>query len=269
MLLALDKHCELNKHQQTTHREMKKYLLLFISLFFFMTNGQAQGFAWGVKSGLSLGFQKWNNSERDPLFTYHAAAFIETLSEENRFTLFAQGGYHKRGSAIRIRSFVTVDPFTGMEREFRGRTTKYEFNNLSIAIGAKQKYDFGVSNKFYYLIGLRADYTINTNLDEFEEIALLTNGFYPLQIGVNEFNYGAVFGGGAEFALSDLISVVVELTINPDISRQYFQPPVPNAYDPFTMQNRSLPEQSIRNNTVELSVGFRFVRSVEYVEDDY
>ncbi|MEM9820825.1 MAG: outer membrane beta-barrel protein [Bacteroidota bacterium] len=248
---------------------MKKFLLFFCLLLLLFNQGQAQdGFAWGVKSGLTLGFQKWNNSDRDPLFTFHGAAFIETLSEENRFTLFAQGGYHKKGSAIRIRSFVFFDPATGMEREFSGRTTKYEFNNLSISLGAKQKYDWGVSSKFYYLIGLRGDYTVSTNLADFENIARVSS-LYPLEIGVNRFNYGAIFGGGAEFELSELISIFVELTINPDFSRQYYQPPIPDAYDPFTMGTRSLPEQSIRNNTVELSVGFRFIRSVEYIEDDY
>jgi len=247
---------------------MKKLLVLICPLLLLLSESQAQGFAWGVKGGLSLGFQKWNTSERDPLFTYHGAAFIETLSEGNTFTLFAQGGYHKRGSAIRIRSFVFVDPATGMERQFGGRTTKYEFNNLSVSIGAKQKYDFGINNKFYYLIGIRADYTVNTNLADFEDIARISS-LYPLEIGVNKFNYGGIFGGGAEFGLSDLISIFVELTISPDISRQYFQPPVDNVYDPFTMGTRNLPEQSIRNNTVELSVGFRFIRSVEYIEDDY
>ena len=225
----------------------------------------AQGFAWGLKGGLSLGIQKWNNSERDPLYTYHAIAFMESLSEENAFTLFGQAGYHKRGSAIRTRSFTAPDS-QGMLREFPGRTTKYEFNNASLSVGAKQKYDLGLSSKFYYLVGLRADYTINTNLEEFEEIALLTGGFFPLEIGVRKFNYGAIFGGGVEFELSELIGVVAELTINPDLSRQYFQPEVPNAFNPFTGMAQTLREQSIRNVTVELSVGFRFIRSVEYID---
>lgn len=228
---------------------------------------EAQSYAFGLKGGSTTGFQSWNNYDRDPLFSYHMIAFIESAPEGNEFAVFAQAGYHVKGSAIRNQNFF--NPING--NITRPPATKFNFNNASLTLGGKQKYDLGVNSKMYYLFGLRGDYTISTNFDQYEAInTALQSLFYPDDAFVRRWNYGATVGGGLEFPLSDYVSALVELTVNPDFSRQYFQPPIPNVPDPFTGQNRTLRETEIRNTTFEITVGFRFLHEIEYIDDvDY
>ena len=133
---------------------------------------QAQGFAFGAKGGLSVGFQKWGQqgSQRDPLMAYHGVAFIESAPEDNAFAVFAQAGYHVRGGAVRTRTRTILDN-NGNLRDLSGRTDRYEFRNISISLGGKQKLPLGSgSSKVYYFMGIRGDYTLNTNLEDYQSI---------------------------------------------------------------------------------------------------
>ena len=243
---------------------MKLYsILLGLILFTIGINAQETGgYYFGVKGGLSIGFQKWNSFERDPLFRYHGIIFTESATEEN-VGLFAQAGYHLKGSAIRTPSI------TNSFGTFNGFTTPFEFQNLSISVGAKQKFDIGVSdNKFYYIIGIRGDYTIGTNLrpDGISE----NHPFffsYPFDDFVNEINYGLIGGGGIEFPLSEFVGALIELTVNPDFSKQYNQPEIRNVINPISGNNSiTIPERNIVNTTFELTLGFKFLRKVEYID---
>lgn len=248
---------------------MKKHLLCFA--FILMSVGAlfSQGFAFGAKGGLTVGFQQWNSGQqRDALLTYHGIAFIESAPEDNAFAVFAQLGYNRRGGAIRSRAFTYIDPNTGAERRFTGNTTKYIFNNIALSLGGKQKRDFGSGdNKVYYLFGIRGEFTPSTNLAIYEERnALFGSLFYPENQFVQRFNYGAIIGGGLEFPLTDLIGMLLEFTVNPDFSKQYRQPPIPNVYNPFTRQPFDLPSQELSNTSLELTIGFRFLRKIEYID---
>ena len=53
---------------------MKKVLFIFLS-FITVHSIQAQSFAWGLKGGMTVGTQKWDNRSRDPLIKYHGIAF--------------------------------------------------------------------------------------------------------------------------------------------------------------------------------------------------
>ena len=241
---------------------MKKHILFLFAILLFSGTALAQSYAFGVKGGLTMGFQQWNNVERDPLYAYHGIAFIESAPEDNRFAVFAQAGYHIKGSALRNRRYFDL---SGNQR--RLPATKFEFRNISLTVGGKQKYDLGVRNKMYYLFGFRGDYTIDTNFDQYDAIdAPLVRAFYPFDGFVRKWNYGATIGGGIEFPISDYVSTLVEFTVNPDFSRQYFQPPLQNVYDPFTGQNRTLQEREVRNVTFEITVGFRFLHEIEYID---
>ncbi|MEO1516004.1 MAG: hypothetical protein AAFV95_13360 [Bacteroidota bacterium] len=247
---------------------MRKILLLSTFLFALLTTAQGQGFAFGLKGGMTAGFQQWNNFERDPLLTWHAIAFIETLTEDNAFSLFAQGGFHNRGSAVRIRAFTFVDPNTGGNRRFSGNTTRYEFYNVSLSAGGKQK--FLMSNEttsYYYLIGIRGDYNLGTNLDDLSGTNVAFNSpFFPQDPFVRDFTFGLILGGGLEFEFQELFGGLLEVTLNPDFTKQYEQLPIPNVYNPFTMQNQTLSETIVRNVTVEISLGIRFINRVEYID---
>lgn len=247
---------------------MKK-LLLICTLAFIGFSSYGQSYAFGVKGGLSVGFQQWGNSfQRDPLYRYHGIAFIESAPEDNQFALFAQGGYHVKGSAIRTFATVVQVP-TGGFREVPPQEIPFEFHNLSLTLGAKQKYDLsGVYG--YWLFGIRGDYTIDTqlrpdNLEEGNPYAII----YPFDEFVENFMFGVTLGGGFEFPLTEFISGLFEITVNPDFTNQYNQPEIRNVINPnpnSSQRTINISERQIRNTTIEVTLGFRFLHKIEYID---
>ena len=242
---------------------MKLKPLLPFVLFALIINGLcAQGTAFGIKGGLTLGIQKWNGFDQDPLFKYHGAISAESLDETAQFSIFAQAGYHLKGSALRNQNFQDLNGQT-----FRLSAQEFIFKNVSVVLGGKRKYDLKDAMKGYYLFGLRGDYTVGTNLDDYKEANAFNGGlFYPDNGFVKKWNYGVTLGGGFEFAFGELVGALLEFTVNPDFSYQYKQPAIPNVRDPYTGQNRTIPERTIRNVTFEISAGFRLLRKVEYID---
>ena len=190
------------------------------------------------------------------MFKYHGDLYIESLPAGNDFALFAQAGYHIKGSALR-----NLQANLGNGGVFRPPSQEFLFRNASVTVGAKQKFNFKDQAKAFYAFGIRGDYTLSTNLDSFREGNSIFGLFFPDNFFVRRLNYGVYLGGGLEFALADLIGAVVELNISPDFSLQYQQPSIPNVTDPFTSQLITLPERKIVNVVLELSVG---IRSVSY-----
>ena len=239
-----------------------RLLLLSIGLCGGLSLG-AQGFYFGLKGGPSLGIQQWNSFEQDPLLAYHVDAFIESNEEDAQaFSVFAQLGYHVKGSALRNqRAFLPGNEV------FRIPTREFQFRNAVLTLAGKKRLNFDGNFVPFYAFGVRGEYTINTNLDEYEEANRLFNNFYPTDIFVNRFQYGVYLAAGLELALGEAAGATVELSVNPDFSRQYFQQPLGNIIDPFRPgQTRSVPERSIRNITFELSVGIRLLRQIEYID---
>lgn len=242
---------------------MKIKHLLSVALFF-LTISQlcAQGTAYSFKGGLTLGIQKWNSLDQDPLFKYHGAICAESLDETSLFSVFAQAGYHLKGSALRNGNFLDQNG-----NFYRLSAQEFIFKNASLILGAKRKYDMSEVMRGYYLLGLRGDYTLGTNLDKYKAANEFNGGlFYPDNNFVRKWNYGISIGGGFEFAFGELVGGLLEITVNPDFSYQYRQPTIPNVRDPYTGQNRSIPERSIRNITFEITAGFRLLRKVEYID---
>jgi len=105
-----------------------KYLISCLFFLFILNSSFTQsGYHFGVKGGLSLASQNWNNSERRFLLTNHVNLFIESRDPDDKGSLFAQIGYHTRGSSIRI-SLLNA-----------GFDDGYTFKNASLLIGAKRK----------------------------------------------------------------------------------------------------------------------------------
>lgn len=248
-------------------------ILLCISLLSFALATQAQGTFFGVKGGMTIGVQQWNSFDRDPLIGYHGIFSMESVPYEGKWSLFAQAGYHLKGSAIRRSLFG--NPFNSSFVSFPAQ--RFEFHNISLSIGAKQVIGNLGSSNIYYLFGIRGDYTLDTNLDEYQRFAE-RNGIaatiYPLDVyftsetllGVRRLNYGFIAGGGLNFPFSEYVEGLIEFTVNPDFSLQYEQPAIPNVIDPITGQTRTLQERKIRNLTFEITVGARFLRKVEYID---
>lgn len=241
---------------------MKKLVFAILCLCMWMNDLSAQSYAFGVKGGLVIGTQTYGQfNGRDPLFAYHGDVFIETAPEGNEFALFAQAGWHVRGSSIFQPRFIDLSG-----NIFNGNATRYEYRNGVLILGGKQKFDFGQTSKAFYTFGIRGEYTINTNLDQYSTEVTLNRIYHPLDIFVRKLNYGLALSGGFEFPFSDFVSGIFEISLHPDFSLQYRQPPIENVFDPFTGTDRNYSEQLIRNNSLEVSLGFRFLRVIEYID---
>lgn len=242
-----------------------KNILIILSLSIMSVAAQAQGSAFGLKGGATVGIQRWNGLDQGALFKYHGIAYIETLDvEENLFSIFAQAGYHIKGSALRNTRFTLTNG-----NIFNLPAQEFQFRNVSLTIGGKKKFSVGSNpdNRAYYLLGIRGDYTLNTNLDEYSEANNVFSNFFPSDNWVRRFNYGATVGGGFEFPFSELVGGIIEFTVNPDLSRQYWQPALENVPDPYNPgNNRNIGERQIYNVTLEISLGLRFLRIVEYID---
>ncbi len=247
---------------------MKIKILSIALLWVSINNLSAQSVAYSVKGGLTAANQRFDGGgtyNNSLLFKYHGALSIENAPDDPTSVLFAQIGYHTRGHARRYQRGIYFNPQTQQLEETKGSTEKFVFNNLALIVGVKRR---GVLNneRAYYAVGLRAEYTVKTNLSDLNNLPSIYSLYYPTNDFVKKFNYGLTLSGGYEFPFSDLTGGFVELSIHPDISRQYFQPPiVVNA----TINGETIgtiPEQSIRNLTFELTLGFRFLRKVVYVD---
>lgn len=230
---------------------LKNTLILAICLFTSIS-AFAQSFWFGPKGVVSFNVQNWDGFERDPLFNINGDVFIETIDETSRSSLYAQIGYHTRGSSTRV-NFFNGD----------AQNQSFEFNNLVLEIGAKQKLTSETNAGPYYILGARAEYTLGTNLSDYVRF---NSAYYPIDDFVRKFNYGVTVGGGWEFEFSELIGGLIELTVNPDLSNQYEQQAIPNVENPFNGQTITLPERKVRNLTFEVKFGLRFMRKVEYID---
>lgn len=244
---------------------MRVFVFLFLLIgSCFSQQAWTQSYAFGLKVGPSLGIQNWNGFEQDLLIKYHGALFIETAPEDSYSSLFAQIGYHIRGSAFRNRLGVN---FNNNQID-RLPPTEFQFRNIALTLGFKRRYDLNTGNgQYYYSLGIRGEYTIDTNLEEYEFFASAFNTpIYPVDDFVNPLNYGAYLGGGLQFPFGELVAGFVEISFNPDFSNQYRQPSLQGIRSPFTGNNTTISERLIRNTTVELTFGMRFLRKVIYVD---
>lgn len=234
------------------------FYLLVLSLFF-VHHGFSQSYWFGAKGGAAMNFQSWGDGSfsgsvnRDPLFSLNSDIFIESYDEYKKGTLYAQVGYHTRGSSFRFFSFNNT--FT----EQQG----FKFRNIVAEVGAKKTLNLGKELEPYFILGIRGEYTIGTNLDDYINFGSL---YYPVSEFVRKFNYGVTAGGGFEMKMSELSNVFIEFSLQPDLSFQYEQQPLFSVIDPWTSQPVNLGLRQVRNLAVELKVGVKFLRKVEYID---
>lgn len=241
---------------------MMRFVCCLLALTILSGRLGAQSTAFVFNGGLSVGFQKWDNSfDRQPLYKYHAALAIESVNnEDDNASIFAQIGYHLRGSATRFRFYYQGGGIDQFSEEFI-------FRNFSLILGGKQKFPLGTSSKYFYYGGIRGDYTFSTNIDELGASNIYARIYYP-QVGfTNRWTVGVSVGGGLEFPFSELVGGQLALSVHPDFLYQYDQPSIPNVIDPLNPgQNTTLQARRIRNITIEISLGLRLLRKVVYEE---
>jgi hypothetical protein len=241
-------------------------LVSIFSCLLVIVSVKAQGTVYGIKGGLAVGNQSYNDggtSSNGLLFKPYGDLFMESAPSDNSGVMYMQVGYHPRGHAQRYPNGVYINS-QGQQQAFEGFTQEFIFHNVGLTIGFKKRNILNNPNA-YYLLGLRAEYTVKNNL----ATASNSGGFYnPYALQseyVKNFVYGLSLGGGYEFPFSELTGGFVEFSVHPDIGRQYYQPALSNIILP-NQPNTSISEQSIRNLSFEITVGFRFLRKIEYID---
>jgi hypothetical protein len=234
----------------------------FILICFIVSSGTiifGQSFWFGPKIGGAMCFQNWgdgrsgNGLNSDPLFSLNGDIVVESYDELKKGALYASLGYHTRGSSEQFLSFNNA---------FRFRQN-YKFNNVVLELGAKRSLNLSKDFDPYFLLGIRAEYTVSTNLEDFD---FMINPYTPRDVFVRKFNYGVSAGGGFEMEMSELSNVFFEFAIQPDLSFQYESPPA-RIIDPLQPnQTLDLPLTRVRNLSLELKVGIKFLRKVEYID---
>ncbi len=221
-----------------------------------MIDGYSQSTIFGPKVGLAAGFQSWQATRSQPLLSYHADLFLEGADQDAPSVFYGQIGIHTRGSRERV--FIPVG-----SNGFQELVQPIRFSNASLQLGAKKRINASDNKRPYYSFGLRLEYTLGDNFSDFEQFA----GFLPLNTFVNKWNYGASLAFGYEFPFSEFVGGIIEASVNPDLSFQYDQQQSFTIISPVTGRNENLPAQRIRNVTFELTVGFRFLHKVIYLDD--
>lgn len=234
---------------------MKKLCFVLILFSFSSLDLASQSFYFGPKGGLTIGTQKWQAySNRRPLLNIHADIFIESYSPENKGSFYTQLGYHTRGSSIRFINTLNLNSFT----------QGYSFNNLSLILGVKSPVK-GLSKSYpnyFYGVGVRAEYTLFTNLEEF--LGTASANFYPLDQFVRKFMYGINISGGILFDRREFVQPFIEFSLQPDLSPQYDQYFDLTTTNPWTGQPQIIRANKIRNVSFEVSFAVKFLRKVIY-----
>lgn len=225
------------------------------------------GYFFGLRGGLSLGSQDWSDIETELNLGFHGDLFYETLPVESTFSFWASAGYHQRGSRLSRRRVLGFGGNTRVTLP----ADNFLFNNVVVAVGGKQTVKYTGAADLYYLLGIRGEYNVSTNLGKYDELVStagqLFRDSYPIDSYefINRFTYGVTVGGGANFLLSESIGGFVEISAQPDLNFQYRQGVIDNVIGPGA-GNTTLGERAIRNFTIELSVGLRFLRKWTYVD---
>jgi len=225
------------------------------------------GYFFGLRGGLSLGSQDWSDIETELNPGLHGDIFYETLPVRSTFSFWASAGYHQRGSRLSRRRVLG---FGGSSRVTLP-ADNFLFNNVVVALGGKQIVKYTRLADLYYLIGIRGEYNVSTNLSKYDDLVSVAGQFfrdtYPVDSYefINRFTYGVTVGGGANFLLSESIGGFIELSAQPDLNFQYNQGAIANVIGPGP-GNTTIGERAIRNFTIELSVGLRFLRKWTYVD---
>ena len=227
-----------------------KLLLVFFLMILVPSSSKllAQGGFYGVQISPGFSTQKWNGQSRSSLLTLNADVYMSAYGEDETNIYYLKGGYHQRGSSVNVGNLSGI----------LNTRLKYIFHNAVVGVGVKKmlKERFGLP--FYYLLGLRLEYTVGTNLSQYKD---RNTAYYPIDYFVNKFNYGTDFGGGFIFQLNGNYDLYLELLVSPDFSLQYEQDPIANVVDPYhPSQLITVPKRQVRNLSFEFSIGLRLLQ---------
>lgn len=226
---------------------MKKLFIILTFGCLIFSDMQAQDNAYGLIGGLTVGTQRWNGFDRDPLLTWNGRAFYESIVTD-KFSAIVEFGLHNRGSGLLNQFIIQGQP---------GLTTNYSkmvFRNMSLMAGAKQVYSLKENTEAFVKLGVRVEYTVADTFEIFEQYSE----------AVQPFNYGVTLGGGFHFGPKDgPIQFILDAQVSPDFSQQLFAPQA-QIWNRYTQQYQQFSEQKVTNLSFEISLGIRWVNKYYY-----
>lgn len=208
---------------------------------------KAQDNAYGVLGGLTIGTQKWNGFDRDPLLTWNGRFFYESLLNE-KLSVVGEVGLHNRGSGV-LGQYIVLG--TG---NLQTNYSRMVFRNVSVLGGAKQIYDVKDGLEAFVKLGLRVEYTVADTFEIFEQYSE----------AIQPFNYGITLGGGFHFGPKDgPVQFILEAQVSPDFSQQLYAPSA-NIWNRYSQSYQTFSEQKVSNLSFEITLGIRFVNKYYY-----
>lgn len=218
-------------------------------LFFIASRAiYSQSMYFGLKGGPTIAYQQWNGFQgTNPLLTYHIMAHLESYGKESVFYLNA--GLNNKGRGLRYNDYI--NPISG--RVVRGGYINVIFKNIELGTGIKKYFPFGDQFEFFYSFGLRGSYTYDA---KYGNINYITND------AIRKWNYGVSAGGGIRFIQSEFVRPLLHISFSPDLSQQVNIPP--QEYDSPSGNRFTVPEQQIRNISLEIGITMQFLRKVIY-----
>lgn len=226
---------------------MKKVFIILILGCLAFTDIQAQDNAYGFIGGMTVGTQRWNGFDRDPLLSWNGRAFYESIVND-KFSAIVELGLHNRGSGL-----LTQFPVVGTGN-LQTNYSKMVFRNASLMGGAKQIYGIKDNMEGFVKLGVRLEYTVADTFEIFEQYSE----------AVQPFNYGITIGGGLHFGPKDgPIQFILDAQVSPDFSQQLYAPQA-QVWNRYTQQFQQFQEQRVTNLSFEISLGVRWVNKYYY-----
>ena len=211
----------------------------------------AQGAVYSILGGLSLSNQVVTGYQKEPFLRFHVQAAIESTSDISPNAMYFRLGYHVKGSAVNVYSFVDDNGHV-----YPSQSYAMEFHNISASLGWKQRRPIG-GLWYSYGFGVRGDYNVKANYGTF---------FAGLEGSENKFTYGVDVDLGIEFPINELISTTIEFGISPDLGQQIYIPPQQTGWHYSDGTPVVLGETNLTNLVLEARVGFRFWHKVIYTD---
>lgn len=227
---------------------MIKYCFPLLFLLGLSVTAEGQSMYFGLKGGPTIAFQRWSGYQQsNPLMALHIMGHIESYGSESVF--FMNAGLNPKGRGLRYNDYVS--PITG--KVVRGGYSRVVFRNAEAVAGVKRYYDWSDDFEFFYSFGVRASYTYGS---EFGEIKYLNTN------GIRKWNYGVSAGGGLRLKAGEFFRPSLHITFSPDLSQQVVIPP--QELQTPAGDRYSMPEQEIRNISLEIGFTLQFLRKVIY-----
>lgn len=219
---------------------MKNYILMICLIFPFLLSGQGE-VIYAVKLAGGLSSQNFTTQRGGLTLTPGIDLYVANKDEDVPAQLYAQLGYHQRGSSRRQGGFSVKAP-------------AYRFDNVVLELGALREYEANEFLNYYYMLGVRGEVTVHDNLDQ----VVSTNSFGSLNFlaptFTKRFLYGLSVGGGLKGTVAGK-TMCLEVSVQPDLSSQYDQPYQLDYTHPV-WGRVILPPRKGRNISVEVKLGY-------------